>query len=240
MSHRLEKVLAACGKRRCIADIGTDHGLLPVCAIIDGRAEKAVACDLRKAPLEKCRVNIERYGVGDKVSVRQAYGLDALKPGEADAVVIAGMGGMLICEIISKALSDNKLFPGARLVLCPNTHDEFVRRMVYSDCFSNVRESAVRDGGMIYLLISCVFTGISPERGLPDLLEDAPSSFVPEHFAGSSGRLPKYYYRKVLSRAKKRLEGLKRSESFPEREKASETELFGGVSAVCTSFIGRS
>ena len=198
MSHRLEKVLAACGKCRCIADIGTDHGLLPVCAVIDGRAEKAVACDLRKGPLEKCRVNIERLGVKGSVSVRQAYGLDALEPGEADAIVIAGMGGMLICEIVSKALSDNKLLPGLRLVLCPNTHDEFVRRMVYSGCFSHVKESAVRDGGMIYLLVSCVFSGLSPETSIQDLLDDAPSSFAPEHFTGPSGRLPKYYYRKVL------------------------------------------
>ena len=92
---------------------------------------------------------------------------------------------------------------------------------------------------MIYLLVSCVFSGLSPETSIQDLLDDAPSSFAPEHFTGPSGRLPKYYYRKVLLRAEKRLEGLKKSGSDQESEKASETELLDKVSAICASFIDR-
>ncbi len=208
MSLRLEKVLSACRRARCLADIGTDHGLLPISSVLDGKAERAIACDLREAPLSRCRENIERFGVSGRVSARCAYGLDAIIPGEADEITIAGMGGMLMCEIIYKALRGGKLFPGAKLVLCPNTHDEFVRRMVYSACFSNVRESAVRDGGMIYLIVSCVYVGGTPEFDYAVSGFEAGEGFEPGQFTGHTGKLPKYYYRKVMEKAQKRVSGL--------------------------------
>ncbi|MBP5632785.1 MAG: SAM-dependent methyltransferase [Clostridia bacterium] len=231
LSHRLNKVLSLCPKSKCIADIGTDHGLLPVRAVVSGKAQSAVGCDLRKGPLDRCRANIEAYGAGDKVDARLAYGLDGLEPGEADTVTIAGMGGMLICEIISKAIESGKLTAGTRLVFCPNTHDEYVRRMVCSRSFILRRECTVREDGMIYLIVSCVYTG---ENSAYSFVNDGlkePEFFIPGHFTGVSGALPKYYYRKVLQRASKRLQGLSgKVDNY-------ETGLMRDIIGKCESFL---
>ena len=208
LSQRLEKVLSACRRASCIADIGTDHGLLPIACVITGKADRAVACDLRKAPLERCRENVKRYGLEDRISLRLADGFDALQCGEADEVTISGMGGMLICQLVYKALICAKLLPGARLVLCPNTHDEYLRRMVSSACFANVRERALRDGGVTYLIISCEYIGGKPEFDYAAEGFDTDPGFKPEHFTGLTGKLPEYYYRKILEKAEKRLAGL--------------------------------
>ncbi|MBR6935514.1 MAG: SAM-dependent methyltransferase [Clostridia bacterium] len=231
LSRRLNKVLSLCPRSKCIADIGTDHGLLPVRAVMCGKAKKAVACDLRKGPLDRCIANIEAYGAGANVSARLAYGLDGLEPGEADTVTIAGMGGMLICEIITKAIESGKLTPGTRLVLCPNTHDEYVRRMVCSRSFILRRECPVREDGMIYLIVSCVYTGEnSPFSFVSDGLKEQ-EFFIPEHFTGVSGTLPKYYYRKVMLRASKRLKGLSgKAENY-------ETALVREIIGKCESFL---
>lgn len=194
-------------------------------------AQKAVACDLRKGPLDRCIANIEAYGAGDNISARLAYGLDAIEPGEADTVTIAGMGGMLICEIISKAVESGKLIPGTRLVLCPNTHDEYVRRMAGSSSFTVRRECAVREDGMVYLIVSCVYTGAAGEFAFTTDGLKEPEFFRAEHFTGTSGRLPKYYYRKVMARASKRLQGLDgRVDNY-------ETELMRKIIAKCESFL---
>ncbi|MBO5076573.1 MAG: flavodoxin-dependent (E)-4-hydroxy-3-methylbut-2-enyl-diphosphate synthase [Clostridia bacterium] len=202
LSRRLQKVLTLLGKGKCLLDVGTDHGLLPIFALRQGNVERAIAADLRKGPLEKCRVNVVKAGVADKIELRRGDGLDPLTPGEADRIAICGMGGLLIEEILTRGIAQGKLTKGTKLVLAPNTHEAEVRRLVYSDAFERVRETAVREAGQVYLIISCVYRGtdLAATRG----------ALKPEHFVGNT-KLPAYYYRKLLRRASDRLAGLRAS-----------------------------
>ena len=99
ISKRLELV-AGLVTNKVIADIGTDHGYVPIYLYKQGKIKKAYARDVRKGPLEKCKQNIALYGAEDVIEPRLGSGLIPLKPGEAETAIMAGMGGMLIVHIL--------------------------------------------------------------------------------------------------------------------------------------------
>ncbi len=218
LSPRLKAAGDFCGKCGCFADIGTDHGLLPVYVILSGKAGRAIASDLREGPLKNCRANVASYGLGDKISIRRGNGFESIGPGEADTAAICGMGGMLICEIIASAVAEGRIKKGTRLILGPNTHDEYVRRLLYLGPFGSIREKAVRDSGRIYLVISCIYNGgdLSFDPSSDGLCEA--EFFINEHFTGREAGLPKYYYKKALDKALKRYEGIKNMPACHELE----------------------
>ena len=228
-SRRLDKVCAQLGRGKCLLDVGTDHGLLPIFAIRRGAAERAIASDLRKGPLAKCRENVARAGLTDRIEMRRGDGLEVLTPGEADMIAICGMGGLLIEEILTRGIAQGRIAKGTKLVLAPNTHEAEVRRLVYSPAFERVRETAVREAGQVYIIISCVYKGtdLSATRG----------PLRPEHFIGN-GRLPAYYYRKVLRRASERMTGL-RAGGLKTEAARRELELTGKVAEMAEDRLGK-
>ena len=102
LSPRLKTVLSFV-KGKCLADIGTDHGYLPIEACLEGIIEQALACDYFPGPLSKAVENIRRFGLESQIETRLGFGLEPLTPGEADCVVISGMGGMKIISILDKS-----------------------------------------------------------------------------------------------------------------------------------------
>ena len=91
---RLTAEMVPAGAR--VADVGCDHARLPIALVRSGRCSSVIASDLRQGPLLSAQENIARAGLEDKISLRLSYGLDGIAPGEADCVVMAGMGGILI------------------------------------------------------------------------------------------------------------------------------------------------
>ena len=85
-----------------LADVGTDHAYLPVWLVLHGRVASAIASDLRKGPLERARETGRTYGA-ERIDFRLCNGLADIRPEEADAVAIAGMGGETIAEILAAA-----------------------------------------------------------------------------------------------------------------------------------------
>ena len=100
LSKRLEAVVWLAGTCQCIADIGTDHGYIPIYMVEQHLAKRAIAMDVNKGPLERAQKNIQAYGMEDKIVTRLSDGAAALKRGEADGVIIAGMGGLLTIRIL--------------------------------------------------------------------------------------------------------------------------------------------
>ena len=112
----------------CLCDVGTDHAHIPIRLLMDGVIDKAIAMDVIEGPLEKAGGNIELYGVADKVTLRISDGLDAYRPGEAQGLVIAGMGGRIMSRILLREPDKTRDFD--EIILQTQADPEFVRRAV--------------------------------------------------------------------------------------------------------------
>ena len=133
-----------------LADVGTDHGYLPVWLRLHGRVVSAIACDLREGPLSRARETGRTYGA-DSVEYRLGNGLAVVSPEEADTIVIAGMGGENIAAILSRApwTVDRK----HTLLLQPQTRAEVLRSFLAENGYAIRREALVEDRGVIYPVI---------------------------------------------------------------------------------------
>lgn len=152
ISKRLERV-ANLVSHAVIADIGTDHGYVPIYLYQKGKIKKAYACDVRKGPLEKCRANIALYGAEDVIEPRLGSGLIPLQPGEAETAIMAGMGGMLIVHILQD--SPEVAASLKELVLSPQRDFAEVRRYLHKIGFSIQEEHMLKEDGKPYLLMRC-------------------------------------------------------------------------------------
>ena len=144
-----------------LADIGTDHGYLPIALCESGRISSAIACDINPLPLASARENIERRGLSDKISLRLGDGLEKVSADEVDDIVIAGMGGELIWAIIDACPWSRD--GSKRFILQPMTrHDRLIRKL-YENGFDIVSQSAVSDSGKYYTVIAAVYDSIPRE-----------------------------------------------------------------------------
>lgn len=162
----LDERLAACAEMlsgRPLADIGTDHAYLPLFAVLSGIAERAVAADIREGPLERARLHVEKYGAEGKIALRLSDGLHNIGPAEADDIVIAGMGGETILQILSE--TDWVRDPAKRLILQPMSKEETLRCWLREQGFTAEREKAVLSSGKVYAVMQVSYTGISRNEG---------------------------------------------------------------------------
>lgn len=133
-----------------IADIGTDHAYVPLYIVSNGKCKKAIASDVRTGPVEIARANIKKHGFEDFIEVRMGSGLSVLSPGEADDIIIAGMGGELICEIIK---ADEAVARSARLILQPMNSQYELRHYLFENGFVIENEDISVEGFKVYNLI---------------------------------------------------------------------------------------
>ena len=85
-----------------VADIGTDHGYIPIHLIEQNLSPKVIAMDINKGPLERARIHIAGYGMSDRIETRLSDGLAAVKPKEVEEMIVAGMGGGLVIHILEE------------------------------------------------------------------------------------------------------------------------------------------
>lgn len=139
------------------ADIGTDHAYLPAWLVLNNVCPSALACDLRKGPLDNAKKTVELYGIEDKITLRLSDGFDEIEPFEADDFVMCGMGGTLMAELVSGAnwLKD----PEKLLILQPQSHSEDIRAYLIQNGFEILKEDACVDGGKLYCAFSARYNG---------------------------------------------------------------------------------
>ena len=137
-------------------DVGTDHAYLAVYLISNEICEKAIACDLRKGPLESARKHISNEGFEDKIETILSDGLEKISPDNVSDIIIAGMGGELIARIISKAewVSENKV----NLILQPMTKAHDLRKFLFENGFKIKDEKAVKSEQFIYSVINAEYS----------------------------------------------------------------------------------
>ncbi len=147
-----------------LADIGTDHAYLPIALCLSGKIPSALACDINPHPLRSAQENIARYGLGERIATRLSDGLQKVSPDEVDDIVIAGMGGELIRDILRAApwVKDAE----KRLILQPMTHHDDLILWLYENGFAIERQRAVLDEGKYYTVLCTRYDGAARECSL--------------------------------------------------------------------------
>ncbi|MDO3409183.1 tRNA (adenine(22)-N(1))-methyltransferase TrmK [Saccharibacillus sp. CPCC 101409] len=135
-----------------LADIGSDHALLPTYAVLEGKADFAVAGEVNRGPFDAASKQVAETGLGQKVSVRLGDGLAAIEAGEVDVITIAGMGGALIVRILTEGRE--KLEGVRRLILQPNVGEDIVRRWLLAEGWVLTGETVLEEDGKIYEVLT--------------------------------------------------------------------------------------
>ncbi len=151
LTPRLQKIYDIVPSCKTACDIGTDHAYIPVCLTLSGKCESAVASDIRKGPVERAKSTVSSYGAGEKVSVRLGGGLETVSENEAETIIIAGMGGLLIAQILedSKAVAKS----AKTLILQPMTASTELREYLNQNGYIIEKEFIVREEEKLYTIM---------------------------------------------------------------------------------------
>ena len=155
------------GKRLCaaasfvrdgavVADIGTDHAYLPIYLVSYGIASRAIASDIKEGPAACARENVRKYMLEGKIDVRVANGLCGIEEYKPTDIVICGMGGELIADIIDS--SEYVKNESIRLILQPMTSIKELRSYL-SDGFFTIDENVAEEDGKLYQIMCVQYDG---------------------------------------------------------------------------------
>ena len=204
LTPRLLKIASLVPRNSSLADVGTDHAYVPVYCVLNGICKKAIAMDINEGPLANAEETVKSYSVSSHVELRLSDGLCKLKADEADTVVIAGMGGLLIKSILEKT----SLKDGTTLILQPMLAQKELRQYLYSHDIAITDEYLAREDGKIYNIFVAV-VGKKTEYDDADILIGRNvSENSPEHF--------EFYKEKEINVRKKILNGLKSAKTKDE------------------------
>lgn len=149
ISKRLRKVAGFIPQDAKILDVGSDHAYLPIYLIQQGRISSAIAGEVVEGPYQSAVTNVADNQMSDKISVRLANGLVAFdKKDQIDVIIIAGMGGRLIADILDNGSA--KLASVKRLILQPNNREDELRRWLCGHDFQITEEAIVEENGKFY------------------------------------------------------------------------------------------
>ncbi len=149
LPKRLETIIERMPDSGCLADVGCDHAYVAIEAVRRGRAARALACDVRKGPLQQAAEHILCAGLAGKIETRLSDGLEKVAPGEADTVVVAGMGGPLMERILQGRLADF-----AHFVLSPQSEIPHFRRFLLAEGMQIDEETMLIDEGKYYVILN--------------------------------------------------------------------------------------
>lgn len=143
---------------RCVCDIGTDHAYIPIYLVINKVCKKAIASDIKSGPISKARENIRKHGLEESIETRIGSGLKPIRADECDVIIIAGMGGLLIREILNEDME--KARNATSIILQPMSDIEVVREWLYNNGFDIYDEGLACEGEKIYNVIAARWTGV--------------------------------------------------------------------------------
>lgn len=148
LSKRLTAVAALVPKCDSAADVGCDHAYVPIDLVRRGIVSRALAMDVREGPLQRAAEHIRACGLEEKIQTRISDGLQKLRAGEADTVILAGMGGGLMVRIL--AGREHLRGSVSTYVLSPHSEWERLRRYLREEGLVTRREEMVEEEGKYY------------------------------------------------------------------------------------------
>ena len=156
LSARMKAVSEMVSQGSRVADIGCDHGYVSIYLYKSGICKSCIAADVKEGPINSARQNIEMYDCADGVEARLSDGLKNIKKGEANCIVISGMGGKLVISILSDDI--NKIKSISELVLEPQSDADEVRKFICENGSRIEKEVLVEEKGKFYPVIKAVRT----------------------------------------------------------------------------------
>ncbi|PHU37834.1 SAM-dependent methyltransferase [Agathobacter ruminis] len=137
-----------------ICDVGTDHAYIPIYLVQSGANPSALAMDLREGPLSRADEHIRDYHLEDRIATRLSDGIEALQDGEADSLIIAGMGGEVVLHILKAFPEKCRHFK--EMILQPQSDVDKVRRYLRENDFKIVDEDMILEDGKYYPMFKVV------------------------------------------------------------------------------------
>ena len=154
LSKRLTAIAGLVTEGASVADIGTDHGYIPIHLIEQNLSPKVIAMDINKGPLERARIHIAGYGMSDRIETRLSDGLAAVKPKEVEEMIVAGMGGGLVIHILEEGKQIVSTLKGC--ILQPQSEIQKVREYLVEHGFRFEAEDMVEEDGKYYPMMRVV------------------------------------------------------------------------------------
>ncbi|MGP4061685.1 tRNA (adenine(22)-N(1))-methyltransferase [Halobacillus sp. H74] len=158
LSKRLTLVAEYLPHGSHFADIGSDHAYLPCYVCLRDPEAQAIAGEVNQGPYNSARQEVEKHELQDRIDVRLGNGLEVVQKDEVDQIVIAGMGGPLIRDILEEG--KDRLTSVERIITQPNIDSKSVRQWFYKNDYELVSESIVEESGHIYEVLAA-------EKGYP-------------------------------------------------------------------------
>lgn len=177
LSKRLQAIVNLVSPGNRVADVGCDHGFVSIYLFREKIAPKVYAMDLRPGPLARAKEHIESYGYEHYIETRLSDGITALRAGEAEALICAGMGGRLMAKILDDGYE--KIMLMKELILQPQSDLAFFREYLRSNRLTIIAEDMVKEDGKFYPMMKVVpasyaeIAGVAAEAeiGIPELGE---------------------------------------------------------------------
>ncbi len=154
ISRRLQSVAAFVQEGKRLADVGCDHGYIPIYLLQKKKIEKAIAMDINQGPLMRAKEHIQEWGLENYIDTRLSDGVKALKPNEVQSVVIAGMGGPLMEKILTEG--NEVLQTVTELVLQPQSEIGHFRRFLIENGYEITHEEMILEDGKYYPIMRAV------------------------------------------------------------------------------------
>lgn len=151
LSKRLQKIVDFVPKDTKVCDIGTDHGYIPVYLIKSHISKQVIATDISKGSLDKIIDLVEKEKLEDSIDMRLGDGLDIISPHEVETLIIAGMGGILISEILEKDKDITRTIKN--FIFQPMVGGEELRKYLTENNFQIVDEELIFEDGKYYEII---------------------------------------------------------------------------------------
>jgi len=168
LSNRLLAVASFVTDGNVLADVGTDHGYIPIYLLQEKRIPRAIAMDINAGPLQRAKEHIDLYGLNNYIETRLSDGVAALTPGEVDTVLVAGMGGGLVMHILEEGKEVCR--QAKELILQPQSELERVRAYLWSNGYVILEEDMVLEDDKFYPMMRVVYQNVIDTERADNLL----------------------------------------------------------------------
>lgn len=163
LSNRLQTAVSLITKGNVVADVGCDHAYTSIYLCREQIAPRVIAMDVNKGPLAGAKRHVEEAGLTEKIELRLSDGLQALAPGEAESILLCGMGGLLMIKILTDY--PQVTMAAKELILQPQSEVAQVRHFLHNSGYEITAEKMVKEDGKFYVMMRAVQSEVPQAYG---------------------------------------------------------------------------